>query len=56
MKKTYIAPKTEMMEVAVESLLAASVTVSVDKNGSIDYESDFLSNESSDWGSDCWSK
>lgn len=54
MKKTYIAPKTEMMEVAVESLLAASV--SVDQNDSINKESEFLSNESSDWGSDCWSK
>lgn len=54
MKKTYIAPKTEMIEVAVESLLAASV--SVDQNGSINNESEFLSNESSDWGSDCWSK
>lgn len=54
MKKTYIAPKTEMMEVAVESLLAASV--SVDQNSSINKESEFLSNESSDWGSDCWSK
>lgn len=59
MKKTYIAPKSQMFNVSLEGMIATSPgqsSVSFDKNSKIESENDILSNRGGLWNENDWLK